>query len=329
MTNKNARYFLGVDVGSSKTHALIANENGQCVGFGKAGCGNYQMVGYDGLRDVLLKSVNEALTASGAEKNQIVGAGFGVSGYDFPSDREPHLREISALGLSCPLDVVNDGVLGLLAGAARGIGVNVTAGSSNNCRGRNAQGREGRIVGNGALFGEYGGANEILARGLQTVNYAWIKRIPPTALTKIYIEAVGAKDELDLMEGLSNGNYHLFPYLVLQIAQAAREGDVAAREIFAWAGEELAMLAVAVARQLEMENDALEIVQSGSVFNAGDLLGASMEATILKYCPQAKLIRLDAPPAVGAVLLGMEQAQTDGYAVRDTLLHSAKNFGRD
>ncbi|MCZ2126638.1 MAG: hypothetical protein LC099_02560 [Anaerolineales bacterium] len=324
--NNNARYFLGVDVGSSKTHALIADERGQCVGFGEAGCGNYQMVGYDGLREVLLKSTDGALKMSGVEKGQIAGAGFGVSGCDFPSDREPHLREIAALGLTCPLDVVNDGTLGLLAGATRGIGVNVTAGSSNNCRARNAQGVEGRIVGNGAMFGEYGGASEILARGLQMVNYAWIKRIPPTALTKIYVEAVGAKDELDLMEGLSNGNYHLFHYLVLQIAQAAREGDAAALEIFYWAGAELGMLAVAAARQIGMENDALEIVQSGSVFKAGELITAAMKATVLKHCPKAKLIRLDAPPATGAVLLGMEQAQTDGYAVRDALLQSAKDL---
>jgi hypothetical protein len=36
------------------------------------------------------------------------------------------------------------------------------------------------------------------------VSYAWIKRIPPTALTQIYLEAMGAKDGMDLMEGLSN-----------------------------------------------------------------------------------------------------------------------------
>jgi len=43
------KYFIGFDVGSTKTHALIVNESGQCVGSGKAGGGNYQAVGYDGL----------------------------------------------------------------------------------------------------------------------------------------------------------------------------------------------------------------------------------------------------------------------------------------
>ena len=242
------KYFLGVDVGSSKTHALIADEMGACIGFGKAWGGNHQGVGYDGLESVLKESFEAASKMAGVDSAHIAGAGFGVAGYDFPSDRESHLQAISALGLSCPLEVVNDGVNGLLAGATLGIGVNVTSGSSNNCRGRNKDGKEGRVVGNGATFGEYGGAIEIVQRGLQMVNYAWIKRIPPTALTKIFIEAVGAKDEMDLMDGLSSEQYHLFPYLALEVIKAANEGDDAAREILRWSGEELGWLAVSVAR---------------------------------------------------------------------------------
>src|SRR5512133_3131313 len=110
------KYFLGIDVGSSKTHALIANEMGQCIGFGKAGGGNHQNVGYDGLSNVLQKSFEGASQVSGVKRNQIAGAGFGVAGYDFPSDREGHLQAIAKLGLSCPVEVVNDGANGLLCG---------------------------------------------------------------------------------------------------------------------------------------------------------------------------------------------------------------------
>ena len=127
---QNKKYFLGIDVGSSKTHALIVDEQGQCVGFGKSGGGNHQGVGYDGTEHVLQESFAEALKMSAVVKAHIAGAGFGVAGCDFPSDVKPHLEVISKLGLSCPVEVVNDGVNGLLAGATRGIGVNVTAGSS-------------------------------------------------------------------------------------------------------------------------------------------------------------------------------------------------------
>jgi N-acetylglucosamine kinase-like BadF-type ATPase len=320
------KYFLGIDVGSSKTHALIVDECGQCVGFGKSGGGNHQSVGYERVEEVLQQSFAGALQTSGVTINQIAGAGFGVAGYDFPSDRGAHLQAIASLGLGCPVDVVNDGWNGLFAAATDGIGVNVTAGSGVNCRGRGRQGQEGRVVGNGADFGEYGGAIEIVFRAGQFVDYAWIKRIPPTKLTQIFLEATGAKSEMDLMEGLSNNYYHLFPYLAIQIVEAAREGDHAAMEVIRWSGQELGWLAVSVARQIGMENEQVEIIQSGSVFNADEILTDPMRELILKHCPGAKLIRLDGPPVAGPVILGMEQAGFDGYAVRDTIVKSAKEI---
>lgn len=318
------KYFLGIDVGSSKTHALIVDETGTCLGFGKAWGGNHQGVGYDGLENVLKKSFEQAREMSGVDTAHIAGAGFGVAGYDFPSDREQHLRAIAALGLSCPLEIVNDGVNGLLAGATRGIGVNVTAGSSNNCCGRGRDGRKGRIVGNGPTFGEYGGGIEIALKALHMVNYAWIKRNPPTALTNILINAVGAKDEMDLMEGLSNEKYHLFPFIAIEVIQAARDGDAAAGEVIRWAGEELGWLAVSVTRQIGMENEEVEIVQSGSVFDAGDIIMNPMRDVVLKHCPKAKIFHLDCPPVVGSVLLGMEQVNFDGYVIREKIIQSAK-----
>jgi N-acetylglucosamine kinase-like BadF-type ATPase len=263
---------------------------------------------------------------AGISVDQITGAGFGVAGYDFPSDREPHLQAIAALGISCPFEVVNDGVNGLLAGATCGIGVNVTAGSSNNCRGRNKDGKEGRVVGNGPTFGEYGGGIEIAAKALQVVNHAWIKRTPPTTLTKILLEHTGAKDELELMEGFSSDYFHLGPYLAVEVIRVAREGDSAAREIVQWAGEELGWLAVSVARQIGMENEEVEIVQSGSLFEAGDIIMNPMRDIVLSHCPKAKIIHLDCPPVVGAVLLGMEQDGFDGYAVREKIIQTAKEI---
>ena len=319
-------YFLGIDVGSSKTHALIVDESGGCIGFGKAWGGNHQGVGYDGLTDVLQQSFGQASQMANISAEQIAGGGFGVAGYDFPSDRVPHLEAIASLGLSCPVDVVNDGVNGLLAGTTHGIGVNVTAGSGVNCCGRGPNGEEGRIVGNGYTFGEHGGGMEIVWKGLHMVNYAWIKRIPPTALTAIYLEATGAKNELDLMEGISNEQYHIFPFIAVKIFEAASVGDAAARKVVRWAGEELGWLAVAVVRQIGMEHDEVEIVQSGSVFDGGKLLTEPMRRVIFQHIPKARITRLDGPPVVGPVLLGMHMAGVDGYPFRQALIQTAKEL---
>jgi N-acetylglucosamine kinase-like BadF-type ATPase len=315
-------HYLGIDVGASKTHALIADATGRCVGFGAAGPGNYQDVGYGGLARAMQTAFATAAERAGVGAADIAGAGFGVAGHDWPADRPPHLEAIATLGLACPLELVNDAVLGLLAGTSAGWGVNVTAGSSNNCRGRDRAGREGRIVGNGAPFGEQGGAAEIVARGLQAVNHAWIRRGPPTALTDAYLAATGATDAMDLMEGLSFGRYRLDGGLAVAVFRAAAEGDAVAADIIRWAGEELGWLAVAVIRQLELQDEAVEVVQSGSVFDGGPLLTEAMAAVVLRHAPRARLIRLRTRPVVGAVLLAMLAAGQDAYAARDALVRT-------
>ena len=158
------------------------------------------------------------------------------------------------------------------------------------------------------------------------VNYAWIKRILPTALTAIYLDATGAKDEMDLVEGLSNDWYHLYPHITIKIFQAAQAGDHAAGQVLHWAGEELGWLAVSVIRQIGMENEEVEVVQSGSVFEGGALINDPMRAVILKHAPKARLFRLDGPPVVGPVILGMQMAGIDPYPMRRKLIETAKEI---
>jgi N-acetylglucosamine kinase-like BadF-type ATPase len=319
------RYFLGIDVGSSKTHALIVDESGQCLGFGKSGGGNHQGRGYEVTTEAIRESFEQASKMAGLNAGQIAGAGFGIAGYDWPSELEAHLGCIQeATGLTCPVEVVNDGVNGLMAGTTHGWGVNVTAGSGVNVRGRDQRGREGRIVGNGTYFGEYGGGIEIVGSALQEVSYAWIKRNPPTTLTQIFLTATGAKSEIDLMEGLSNGYYHLYPAIAIQIFEAAQAGDEAAQRVIRFSGQELGHLTVAVIRQLGLEAQAVEVVQSGSVFDGGALLSEPMREIILAAAPQAIIIRLDAPPVLGSLLLGMEAGGFDGYPIREKISASVQ-----
>lgn len=320
-------YFLGIDVGSSKTHALIVDDQGRCLGFGHSGGGNHQGRGYEVTTQAIREAFAQAAQMAGISAAQIAGAGFGIAGYDWPSELEDHLGCIrEATGLTCPLEVVNDGVNGLMAGTTHGWGVNVTAGSGVNARGRDRQGREGRIVGNGTYFGEYGGGIEIVGSALQEVSYAWIKRNPPTALTGIFLEATGAKSEIDLMEGLSNGYYHLYPAIAIKVFDAARAGDEAARRVIRFSGEELGHLAVAVIRQLNLEDEEVEVVQSGSVFDGGALLSDPMREVILASAPKAKIIRLDAPPVLGSLLLGMEAGGFDGYPLREKIIASIQEW---
>lgn len=316
------QYFLGVDVGGTKTEALVADDAGQALGVGLAGPGNHETVGYDGLKAALQESVKKALDAASLVVEQIMGAGFGIGGYDWPSELPATLGSIRILGLRCPVEVVNDTVIGLIAGAENGWGIAVVAGTGNNVRGRDRQGREGRITGNGTRFGEYGGASELAARVVQVVTYEWTRRGPATALTPALIDWTGAKSLSDLIEGLEVGIYDINAKAAPLIIQVANQGDPLAREIVAWSGRELGLSATGVIRQLGIENEEFDVVQVGSLHEAGPLFTEALRQAIQEVAPEARLVRLKAPPVIGGVLLGMEKAGLDGNPLRQRLATS-------
>jgi N-acetylglucosamine kinase-like BadF-type ATPase len=316
------RYVLGVDIGATKTHALIADETGRARGFGQAGPGNYQGVGYDGMTQALRQATAQALAMAGLSIDQIAGAGLGIGGYDWPSQRAQMIQAIHTAGVCAPLEIVNDAVLGLLAGAAEGWGVALVAGTSNNCRGRDRNGREGRVTGEGTRFGEYGGASELVMKAVHAVAAAWARRGEATRLTEAFVELTGARDTEDLLEGLALERFSLGAEVAPIIFEVARAGDRVAQEVIGWAGRELGDLAVGVIRQLNFEHQSFDVVLLGSLFNGGAALTEPLRATIHAVAPGARLTRLAAPPVVGGVLLAMQQANLDPARSRETLLYT-------
>jgi N-acetylglucosamine kinase-like BadF-type ATPase len=319
------RHFLGVDVGSTKTHALIADEDGQVVGFGVSGPGNPEGVGYDGLARVLQESADEAVASAEISRDQIVGAGFGIGGYDWPSQRAPVLESISTLGLAAPVEIVNDAILGLLAGAEQGWGVAVVAGTSCNCWGRDESGKEGRMTGFSWL-GEASGAGELVMKALQAIARAWTWRAPPTRLAEAFVELTGTKDVRDLLEGLTTEGLRVGASAAPLVFQVAAEGDPVAQELIIWAGCELASMAIGVVRQLSLESLSFEVVLAGSFFNGSPVLAETMRETIHPIAPGASLVRLRVPPVVGAVVLGMEQGGVKPSLLRSTLIRSTERL---
>ena len=322
------RYFLGVDVGGTKTHALISDETGQALAFSTGGPGNWEGVGYDGFTRVLLEVTGTALTQARIKVNQISGAGMGIGGYDWPSERLDHLEAIRPIRLSCPLEIINDASLGILAGSTEGWGVSVVAGTGCNARGWNRDHtRQGRAVGGGSRWsGEYAGGYDIVARAMQAVTFEWLKRGPATSLSQVFLDHFKAVSLDDLVEGVYLQRYIPDSALVLKVFETARNGDAEAQAVMRWAGRELGEMAVGVINQLEFQKEHFEVVLIGSLHGASAVLDDALQETVRATAPYARFVRLTVPPVVGAVLLGMEAAGVDGLAVRDTLIRSTKKI---
>lgn len=300
-------FFLGVDVGGTKTHTLVVAGDGQVVGFAEGGPGNHEDVGYEGLTRVLKQSIHDALNSASLSPGQLAGAGYGIAGYDWPSEEKRNLDIIQSLGFNIPFNVVNDTILGLPAGAREGWGVAVVSGTGCNCWGwdRTRQ-MIGRVTGSGSQMGEAAGASELVNKAIQAITHEWEMRGPATALSPAFIDYFGVSSLEELIEGLSMRRLSIDGFAAPLVFKVAEAGDPVAIQVTNWAGQELAELAKCVIRQIGFQELVFDIVLVGSMFKNGCLLIEPMRKVVQEFAPKANLVKLTVPPVVGAVLLGVE-----------------------
>jgi N-acetylglucosamine kinase-like BadF-type ATPase len=321
-TRNERAYLLGVDIGNSKTHALIASLTGEVAGFAEIGCGSYEVLGPEGYAEALRTVIDLALADAGLTKDGLMGMGFSIAGYDWPSEEPIMEQGIDALGVDAPYAYVNDVTIGLLAGAPAGWGVAVDAGTGNNVRGRGPEGRIGRITGNSARFGEYGGAGELVWRAMMMVSYAWSQRGPKTRLTQLFMDHAEVDTEDELIELWATHQLFPPPILAKDIFRLAAEGDAVAQDVIVWNARELGESTNAVIRQLGIQDKSFDVVLIGSLFNAGEAYIGPLRETIHGFAPHARLVRLTVPPVAGAVLLAAEAAGLDPGQIRPALIKS-------
>jgi len=298
---------LGIDAGASKTHAVLATEEGNVVGVGRAGSANWEVVGLDGAKDALQVAINQTIDAAGITAGDIVAAGYGLAGLDWPSDEERLRHVIDALGIDSPYLIVNDAFLPLRAGTVGGIGLAAIAGSGATVVGRNSAGKTERSLGAGYPFTDWGGAGDISIAAVHAVAQSYMDMGPDTVLTERLLAMTGCTDLAEMLERIMRWQVVVSGEFAIQVFQAAHEGDAVAKSIVRRVGETIGANAVTVARRLEMLDTAFDLVTAGGVFSSqSDLLNKGLLETVRDKAPKANLIYWQSPPVVGALLLALD-----------------------
>ena len=160
---------LGIDGGGTKTHAWLANSNGDVLGRGQAGPANAKAIGAAAALAALDEAVEQAFADAGSSVSRVEVACLGLAGFGRPEDQSL-LREWSnSRGLAHQLLTVTDGDLVVAAGTPEGWGVGVIAGTGSIAVGRDREGRTARAGGWGHLFGDEGSAYAVVLAALKRV----------------------------------------------------------------------------------------------------------------------------------------------------------------
>ncbi len=263
------RFFLGVDGGQSGTTAVIGDETGRVLGQGEAGPCNHAGAGEG--RAKLERAVRSSLQLACQEAGLDPGAirfdcaCFGMSGG--PEDKQEIL---AAILRTERLLVTTDAVTALAGATAHGEGIITIAGTGSIAFGRNTGGATARAGGWGYVFGDEGGAFDLVRQSLRAALRMEEGWGPPTSLRDTLLRATGAAS--------ANHAVHLFytdqwprsrvATLAPLIDAAALDADAVALEIVNRAAIDLAMLAASVRHQLWQPGEPVEVAYIGGVFES-------------------------------------------------------------
>lgn len=320
----DAPAVLAVDGGNSKTDLALVARSGELLALVTGPTVSHQQVPID----VGMERLRGLAAEAGSQAGTAGPAGIGVyclAGADFARDVGLLSRHLGRLGISAAVDVRNDALGALRAGAPSGWGIVLVCGSGVNALGVGPGGHQARLAGIGDLSGDWGGGHGIGLAALGAAVRARDGRGPRTELATAVPAAFGLRRPDALMRAMYDGRTpqrRLAELAPIVFATAAE--DPVARAIVDRLADELGTMALAIARRLRVVRREVDVVLAGGVFRTDDrAFHARLRDRIASAMPRARLRRLDAPPVLGAGLLGLDVIGLDDAAQAERTLRLA------
>ncbi len=299
--------ILAVDGGNSKADVALVAADGTLLGAVRGPTISHQATSLDDAARRLGWLVAAAGGEPGGPPEIAVHC---VAGADYPSDVRLLERAFAAVAPAGETLVLNDTFAALRAGARRAWGIVLICGQGINGAAVGVDGRRVRFAGVGDIAGDWGGAGSVAMAGLGAAVRARDGRGPRTALEKTIPRAVG----LSRPEAVTHAYYtgrldeRRIGELAPTVFATAAGGDAVARAIVDRLADELATMAIALARRAHLVRHDPEVVLAGSVFRTGDTgFHDRLRATIAAAIPDARIERLGSAPVVGAALIGLDR----------------------
>jgi N-acetylglucosamine kinase-like BadF-type ATPase len=301
--------LLAVDGGNSKTDVLICDDTGMVLGHARGPGTNHQAYGLAESMNRLDSLVTSARESAGLdEDDRLALAAVYLAGADLPVELTMLANAVTEAGWADKSIVDNDTLALLRAGTEAPDAVAVVCGAGINCVGRAADGRMVRFPALGTITGDWGGGDELGPTALWHAVRAEDGRGPATALTSAIAAffGLGSAAEVAATAHLDPSVAARLPLLTPVLFEVAAAGDEVARSVVIRQGDEVALLAIAALRRLDLVDRPATVVLGGGVLRGRDpLLHGVIKGSLASAAPLAEITVVTDPPVVGSALLGL------------------------
>jgi N-acetylglucosamine kinase-like BadF-type ATPase len=315
---------LAVDGGASKVDIALVGGDGELLAAVRRP-GSYHF----GLgRNGSLGALADAIGGLG-RSSQLASIGvYCLAGADIAVDDRRIAAEVESQRWTRRTIVRNDTFAVLRAGTDRKWGVAVVCGTGMNCAGVGPDGRSVRFPSFGELSGDRAHGGGWLGRAaLGAAIRARDGRGPRTALEESLPPYFGMSRPTAVMEAVYLGrlDYARMSEVAPLVMRAASSGDEVAQGLLGEMIDEIVVTANAAIRRLRITRRDVHVVLGGGVIRAMDAkMLRRISDGIKTVAPDAVIRQLEAPPVLGAALIGLDEMRASTEArrrVRESLTH--------
>lgn len=291
------RYALGVDGGGSKCDAVLVDDTGAVVGWGRGGPAH---TWYDP-PEVIATSYADAV---GQALGKVRGAEIWLAGCGAYDRAQQIIKAVGDIAALVPAGEVE----AALASAQEDWGMVLLSGTGSFADLSTPDGRRLHAGGMGPLLGDYGSGYAIGLRGLRAAFASRWTRSRRTSLAEAIPRALGVESLSEVFElayQTKTLGRRQTAALAKVVDREAESGDAVATRCLELAANELADLATDLVRELDMEEAGFPVVASGGVAQHSRLWWAEICSRIAAVAPDSRPVIPAVLPVVGAALLAL------------------------
>lgn len=295
MANTHDRLALGIDGGGTKSDAVLIDETGNVLGWGRGGTGQMFWAGRHAALEAFAGAVKAAL--AGRSPRTIWIAGLWQDTY-----------EAMGLGIEEPHFVPASEVSMGLAAALETHGLLVLSGTGSFVAGVTEDGRRLVLDGLGPVLGDHGSGYQIGLMGMRAAMASCWSSERRTMLEQLVPEALGV-----------TSLHHLFELVYSQqigrsriasaakaVVRAAEAEDAVARKIVLRAADDISDVLADVIGSLDLREADCALVASGGIAQNCELYWNRVCERALEIAPHLRPVCPEVRPCVGAALLALK-----------------------
>ena len=313
-------HILALDIGGTKSDALLVREDGIVLGWGRYGFAQIRGAGGWGGSGRSVEAITHAIELA---MGDIECDELHVSDYGFL--RPEYMPGFSGRLILHPRHE-HDGLFEL---AKEQYGVVASAGTGAFAYGLTPEGESLHLDSLGPVLGDYGSGYYIGVLAVQAVARSdWHSRHSTSLVNKVR-KALSISNYVPYGHSLvgclnTNSDRATIAALSRIVDVEARAGDGVARQILETAAAALAETVFDVYDRLSISGPECAMVGTGSVIEKSDIFWESLRGRVMEFAPDLRCVRTDLPHVVGTALMLLRELCGDNFAaVQDNLFNSA------